>query len=183
MKDKIVEERYCENCIRKIAGCKRYTTQAATTCRQYTDKTSAGGEKDTNPKEALGIKKVPTYCIPTGPLLELGLTFMEGGRKYGAHNYRAMGARHSVYLDAMERHRLAHLEGQDLDPDSGLYHLSKIMGCCAVLLDSIMMGNDIDDRPIQYPEGLDLVKYNKLAEAIIEKYPDCKKPFTEKNKD
>lgn len=141
------------------------------------------GKKDTNPKEALGIKKVPTYCIPTGPLLELGLAFMEGGRKYGAHNYRDMGARHSVYLDAIERHRLAHLEGEDIDPDSGLYHLAKIMGCCAVLLDSIMMGNDIDDRPIQYPKGLNMVHYNHLAEEIIKKYPDCKEPFTEANKE
>lgn len=138
--------------------------------------------KDTNPKEGLGIKKVPTHCIPTGPLLQLGLAMMEGGRKYGAHNYRVMGAKHSVYMDAIERHRLAHLEGEDIDPDSGLYHLAKIMGCCVVLLDSIMMGNDIDDRPMQYPNGLDLNYFNELAAKIIEKYPDCEAPYTELNK-
>ena len=146
---------------------------------------SAGGQidtKDTNPKEALGIKKVPTYIIPTAPLLYLGLAMMEGGRKYGAHNYRAMGARHSVYLDAIERHRLAFLEGEDIDPDSGLPHLAKIMGCCAVLLDSIEMGNDIDDRPLKYPNGLDMKGFNKLAGTIIEKYPECKEPYIEGNR-
>ena len=44
------------------------------------------------------------------------------------------------------------------------------------------MGNDIDDRPLQYPNGLDMEYYNKLAETIIKKYPDCKDPFTEKGK-
>ncbi|ODS36157.1 MAG: hypothetical protein A7316_10245 [Candidatus Altiarchaeales archaeon WOR_SM1_86-2] len=138
--------------------------------------------KDTNPKETLGIRKVPTHCIPTGPLLELGLAMMEGGRKYGTHNYRAMGARHSVYHDGIVRHLKAWWEGEDIDPDSGLHHLVKIMGCCAVLRDSQLMGNDIDDRPIRYPGGLNMDKYNKQASDIIDKYPDCKKPFIERDK-
>ncbi|GAF71532.1 unnamed protein product, partial [marine sediment metagenome] len=33
--------------------------------------------KPTNPKQALGIKKVPTHCIPSGPMLEAGLAMME----------------------------------------------------------------------------------------------------------
>lgn len=137
--------------------------------------------KPTNPKEGLGIKKVPTHCIPSGPLFELGLAMMEGGRKYGSHNYRAMGARASVYFDAIERHLRAWWEGEDIDPDSGLHHLVKIMGCCVVMRDSQMMGNDIDDRPIKYPIiGLDMNRLNTLAERVIEKYPECKKPYTER---
>lgn len=138
--------------------------------------------KPTNPKQALGIKKVPTHVIPSGVLLEMGLAMMEGGRKYGSHNYRALGARHSTYNDAIERHRIAWWEGEDTDKDSGLHHLVKIIGCCLVMRDSILMGNDVDDRPLRYPNGLDMEYYNKLAEAIIKKYPDCKGPFTEKGK-
>lgn len=138
--------------------------------------------KDTNPKEALGIGKVPTHTIPSAVLLEMGLAMMEGGRKYGTHNYRAMGARHSTYSDAIERHRIAWWEGEDIDKESGLHHLTKIIGCCLVMRDSIIMGNDIDDRPLRYPNGLDIEHYNKLAADIIKKYPDCVEPFTEKNK-
>lgn len=152
-------------------------------CADYNTNLNPTVKKDTNPKEALGIKKVPTYVVPTAPYLYLGLAMLEGGRKYGAHNYRAMGAKHSVYVDGIERHLRAHLEGEDIDPDSGLPHLAKIMGCCAVLLDSIEMGNDIDDRPIRYSNGLDLSKFNKMAADIIEKYPDCVEPFIEKNKE
>jgi len=140
-------------------------------------------KKDTNPKQALGIKKVPTHCIPSGPLFLLGLAMMEGGRKYGTHNYRAMGARHSTYFDAINRHNRSWWEGEDIDPDSKIHHLGKIMGCCVVMLDSILMGNDIDDRPLKYLDGLNIEYYNKLAEEIIKKYPDCKEPFTEKGKE
>lgn len=141
--------------------------------------TSAEGKKDTNPKDALGIKKVPTHCIPSGPLLELGLAMMEGGRKYGTHNYRAMGVRYSTYYDAIDRHLKAWWEGEDTDPDSGIHPLIKIMGCCVVIRDSMLMGNDEDDRPIKYPNGLDMAKFNELASDIIKKYPDCKEPFLE----
>lgn len=169
-----------------IGGFAYYDTaedaqRAADLWKQKNTETSAG-IKDTNPKEALGIKKVPTHCIPTGSLFMLGLAMMEGGRKYGTYNYRAMGARYSTYFDGITRHNRALLEGEDIDPDSGLHHLAKIMGCCAVLLDSILMGNAIDDRPLQYPNGLDMEHYNKLAANIIDKYPDCEEPFTEKNK-
>lgn len=138
--------------------------------------------KDTNPKDTLGIKKVPMHSVPCGPLLELGLAMMEGGRKYGSHNYREAGCRASVYYDAIERHIKAWWEGEDIDPDSGLHHLIKAMACCAVMRDSMLMKNWIDDRPIRYPDGLDIDGYNKQVAELINRYPDCKEPFTEKGR-
>lgn len=135
-------------------------------------------EKDTNPKDALGVKKVPMHCIPTGPLLELGLAMMEGGRKYGSHNYRAIGAKASVYYDAAMRHLMSWWEGEDIDPDSGIHHLMKLAACAFVIRDSQLMGNEEDDRPIPYPDGFSLTAFNIQAEAIIAKYPDCREPFT-----
>lgn len=139
-------------------------------------------EKDTNPKDALGIKKVPMHSVPCGPLMELGLAMMEGGRKYGSHNYRKVGCRASVYYDAIMRHVELWWEGEDIDPDSGLHHLIKAMACCVVIRDSMLMKNWIDDRPIQYPNRLDIDTLNKQAAELIKKYPGCKEPFTEKDK-
>ena len=136
-------------------------------------------EKDTNPKDALGIKKAPSSCIPTWPMLEIGLAMMEGGRKYGRHNYRAVGTRASVYYDAAMRHLKLWWEGEDIDPDSGLHHLIKAAACCVVHRDSMLMGNDIDDRPPQYPQGLDIATLNAQAKKLIEMYPDCVEPYTE----
>lgn len=137
--------------------------------------------KPSNPKDALGVRKVPLHCVPTGPLMEVGLAMMEGGRKYGTHNYRAIGVRMSTYYDATLRHLTAWWEGENIDPDSGVHHLTKAIACLFVVRDSMLMGNCEDDRPIKYLNGLPIVEFNKQAEAIIKKYPECKKPFIEKD--
>lgn len=139
-------------------------------------------EKPTNPKDALGVKKVSLHCIPCGPLLELGLAMLEGGRKYGTHNYRDMGVRASVYYDAAMRHIMDWWEGEDIDPDSGLHHVIKAMASLVVLRDSMLMGNCDDDRPYKYSNGLNILRFNKQAAKIIEKYPECVDPFLEKNR-
>jgi len=137
-------------------------------------------KKMSNPKDSVGIKKVPTSTLPTGPMLEVGLAMMEGARKYGRHNYRIAGVRASVYYDAAYRHLDAFWEGEDIDPDSGIHHLAKAVACLMVLRDSMMMENWVDDRPPKYPGGLDMPALNKQAAGIIERYPDSVPPFTEK---
>lgn len=139
-------------------------------------------DKLTNPKDALGIKKVPIHAIPCGPLLELGLAMMEGGRKYGTHNYRSEGVRASTYYDALWRHISAWWEGENIDPESGVHHIVKAIACLFVLRDSMLMDKCEDDRPIKYPKGLNIKQFNEQAATIIEKYPECVKPFLEKNK-
>jgi hypothetical protein len=134
--------------------------------------------KDTNPKDALGIKKAPLHAVPCQPLYEVGLAMMEGGRKYGTHNYRSVGVRASVYYDAVMRHITAWWEGEDIDPESGIHHLMKAAACEFVYRDAEIMGNVEDDRPIRHPNKLDMNKFNGLAANIIKKYPDCVKPFT-----
>lgn len=141
---------------------------------------SQGVKKDTNPKDALGIKKAPMSTLPTGPAYEVALAMLEGARKYGRHNYRIKGVRGSVYYDAALRHLCEWWEGEDVDPDSGLNHIAKAIACLFVLRDSMLMENWTDDRPPRYPDGLNLARLNKAAEEIIKKYPDCVEPFIEK---
>ena len=135
--------------------------------------------KPTNPKDAVGVKKVPMSVVPSAPIMELGLAMLEGARKYGRHNYRAVGVRASVYYDAALRHLMDWYEGTDIDPDSGLSHITKAMACLTVLRDSMIRGNWVDDRPPVMEEGWQQ-ELNQKAAEIIEKYPDAKEPFTEK---
>jgi len=139
--------------------------------------------KNSNPKDALGIKKVPLHTVPVKPLLELGLAMMEGGRKYGSHNYRSIGVRSSVYYDAVMRHLTAWWEGEDLDPDSGVPHIVKAIASLFVLRDSQHMENCIDDRPLRYPDGINMAKFNIVASELLDKYPTCAQPFTEMEPD
>lgn len=137
-------------------------------------------KKPTNPKDALGIKKVPLHNVPSAPLLEVGLAMMEGGRKYGTHNYRVIGVRASTYYDAAWRHLTAWWEGEDIDAASGLHHVTKAIASLFVLRDAMVMDNYEDDRPPRYPNGLGIDRLNELAAKMIEKYPECEAPFLHK---
>ena len=139
--------------------------------------------KDSNPKDVLGIAKVPMHTISPRVLMEVSLAMMEGGRKYGTYNYRAMGVKASVYCDAAMRHMMDWFEGTAIDPDSGLHHLVKAIASVIVLRDGIIMGNYEDDRPIQLPNKLELNKLNEKAKGLITRFPECKRPFTQIEKD
>lgn len=138
--------------------------------------------KPTNPKDAVGIRKVPFSVIPLPVLAELGLAMLEGARKYGRHNYRAAGVRASVYVDAVLRHVSLFWEGEDIDPDSRLSHVTKAIASLTVLRDSMIRGNWVDDRPPRVKDGW-LKELNVKAGQIIDDYPDAKDAFTEAQND
>ena len=133
--------------------------------------------KDSNPKDAVGVRKAPMSTVPTGVIMELGLAMLEGGRKYGRHNYRVIGVRTSVYYDAAMRHLNAFWEGEDIDPDSGLPHVIKAIASLAVLRDAQMNDKALDDRPPPLPSGW-MKRLNELAGDIIDRIPDAKEPYT-----
>jgi hypothetical protein len=103
----------------------------------------------------------------------------EGARKYGRHNYRAVGVRASVYYDAAMRHLMAWWEGEDIDPESGLSHLVKAIACLAVIRDSMVNRNWIDDRPPSLEDGWQ-TSLNKKAGDLIDRLPNAKEPYTKK---
>ena len=104
---------------------------------------------------------------------------MEGARKYGRHNYRIAGVRASVYYDASMRHLMDWWEGQDIDPASGLSHVTKAITSLFVLRDAMLNEMWTDDRPPKHKNKEWIAEYNKKAGEIIEMYPDSKDPFTE----
>lgn len=134
-------------------------------------------KKDSNPKRAMGIKKVSMHTVPVKPLLELALALGEGGHKYGTHNYRDIGVRASTYYAAAMRHLMAYWEGEDIDPESNVHHVVKAIACMFVLRDSQHMNNCTDDRPIQYPNGINMAEFNEIAEALLKMYPESATPF------
>jgi hypothetical protein len=133
--------------------------------------------KESNPKDVVGSKKTPFHHIPVNVLAQLGLAMLEGALKYGSHNYRAVGVKASVYYDAMFRHAGSWWEGEDIDPDSGLNHLAKVMACCAIILDAQQQELLNDDRPIKSVPFLQ--ECNRLAKEICERYPNPAEPYTQ----
>src|SRR5690606_12460121 len=135
--------------------------------------------KDTNPKDAVGIKKAPFSTVSAAVNAELGIALLEGARKYGRHNYRIAGVRASVYYDAALRHLAKWWEGEDTDRDSGLSHITKAIASLVVFRDAQICDNWIDDRPPPIPADF-IENLNKTAAEIIERYPNALPPFTNK---
>lgn len=132
--------------------------------------------KPTNPKDALGIGKVPSSVIPQPVLAEVGVGMLEGALKYGRHNYRAIGVRGSVYYDATRRHLDLWWEGEDEDPDSGLSHITKAITSLVVLRDAMLRENWNDDRPPATKSGW-MNALNEKVKALLAKYPNPVAPY------
>lgn len=131
-------------------------------------------EKDTNPKDAIGTAKWRQFMVvPRQVLWEVGVGMLEGALKYGRHNYRGAGVRASVYLDAAYGHLDQFCEGEDIDQDSGLSHVTKAICSLVVLRDAMMNDFWTDDRPpkIKDLEGVRARLQNKVAENF-ERYAD-----------
>lgn len=101
-----------------------------------------------NPKDAVGSKKPPMSCVPLNVVQEVAIALHEGALKYGRFNWRETGVRPSVYMDATLRHLFAWYEGEDLDPDSGISHVTKAIASMIVLRDAMLSDMLVeDDRP------------------------------------
>ena len=135
--------------------------------------------KPTNPKEAVGIRKPCISVLPFTVISECGVALTEGARKYGRHNYRAMGVRASTYFDATQRHLMAWWEGEDIDPDSGLSHVTKAITSLMVLRDAEMQSMCTDDRPPRSPEGW-LKELQPAVDGLFKRHPESAQAFVHK---
>lgn len=127
-------------------------------------------DKQTNPKDAIGVRKAPMSTVPPAVLAELGVAMLEGAVKYGKYNYRVAGVRASVYYDALMRHLFAWWEGEDIDAESGLSHITKALACLTVLRDAQMQQMVTDDRP---PKGTPFyARLNDTSGVLIDKHSD-----------
>lgn len=133
-----------------------------------------------NPKQAVGQAKPPHSTVPLAVLAEVGVGMFEGSRKYGRHNYRITSILASVYYDATRRHLDSWFEGEDIDPDSGLSHITKAICSLVVLRDAMINGKLADDRP---PKVLPWHKeyLQTMTNEIVQRYPDPVEPYTEKS--
>lgn len=136
--------------------------------------------KESNPKDVIGVTKAPMSIIPMQVIHEVGLGLLEGSLKYGSYNYRVAGVRFSVYYDATQRHLNSFLEGEDIDPASGINHITKAIASLVVLRDGMLNDKFIDDRP---PKPLNenwMEDINKKTKELLAKYPQPVAPYTQK---
>ncbi len=131
----------------------------------------------TNPKDRMGVQKVPVLSvIPPASMIYEALAMRygayevpkaDGTRGYGPYNWREKGVRASVYIDACCRHLFAYWDGEADAQDSKAPHLGHAKACLGILADAIEHGNLVDDRP---PKGAGpslLEMYRRLSSLEV----------------
>lgn len=83
--------------------------------------------------------------VPAGATTEIAKVFTFGAKKYAEHNWRN-GFKYSRLIAALERHIAAFKENEDMDPESGLYHMGHAGCCVMMLLEHQLKGYGEDDR-------------------------------------
>jgi hypothetical protein len=109
--------------------------------------------KATNPKDAAAWNRLPLHLVPDTIPAFAALAFAEGALKYGAFNWRESGVRSSVYIDAARRHLACWVNGEEVDPVTGVPHLGSVLACIGIILDAQLCGKLSDDRPPPAPVG------------------------------
>lgn len=133
---------------------------------------------ETNPKDALGDKKVNLALVPPASIIHEAMAQEEGAKKYGPYNWREKQVRTMVYVAAGLRHLLEYLDGADFstDTDPPVHHLGHAKACLGIVLDAMETGNLIDDRPKKSGVATRLVSRTEVPEWVpAEVWPvtDC----------
>lgn len=116
-----------------------------------------------NPKDLLGIQKPSLSLVPSIGILKIAEAMKNGAGKYGAYNWRQNKVQMVIYLDAILRHTIALLDGEDIAIDSKLPHLSHIGANVCILLDAEAGGNLIDNR---YKQGCANTYLNSFVKEV-----------------
>lgn len=129
-------------------------------------------EKQTNPKDSIGTTKVPLHLVSGVVKAYQAVAHYLGNVKYGAWNYRAGGARASIYKAACERHMDRWWEGEQYDPVDGTPHLANALACINILIETQTAGNMVDDRPPSRDIGAVYAEMEAIMVKIRERYAD-----------
>lgn len=130
--------------------------------------------KATNPKDAIGVLKVPLHLVSPIVKAYQSLAHYLGNVKYGAWNFRTCGARASVYKAALDRHIDKWWEGEEFDPADNTPHLANAQACLNILIECSVGGNLVDDRPPSRAKELNEVyaMIERTMGEIRERYKD-----------
>lgn len=134
--------------------------------------TASSGEHDPNRALHFSEGKSGVDQISAEVLLEWGDVFTYGEKKYARDNWLQGNDWHEFYGSVM-RHLLAFWGGEDIDPESGLSHLSHAIWNLGALRYFQLHGLGEDDRPwleeVEEPERKlpTLAERDEIAKEIL----------------
>ena len=103
-------------------------------------------------------EKPRMYLLPPKALTEIAKVLTFGANKYDENNWKKLDNLQNRYTGAALRHIFAHMDGEELDPETGLDHLAHAMCCLLFKLEAKLNETSKEERPRepigqQYPES------------------------------
>ncbi len=127
---------------------------------------AGSGFKDSNPKDAAAVSRLPVHMVPDTLVIYAAMAFAEGDSKYIAYNFRVAGIRISVYVAALRRHLMRYWNGEWADVKTGVPHLGSIAACTSILIDGHVVGNIVDDRPPAVYLGDEIEEAERIIQHV-----------------
>tara|TARA_X000001388_G_scaffold48075_1_gene34438 strand:- start:26 stop:457 length:432 start_codon:yes stop_codon:yes gene_type:complete len=85
-------------------------------------------------------KKPKMNLLPPKAIVEVAKVLTFGAQKYGAENWKELEDLQNRYLAGALRHIFAHMDGEQLDPETGLSHMAHAL-CCLLFKLEIELEN------------------------------------------
>ncbi len=106
------------------------------------------GYVDPNAEEGrkFDSEKPKLYLLPPKSILEIGKVLTYGAEKYDAENWRKVEDLQNRYTSAALRHIFAHIEGEELDEETGYSHLAHAMCCLLFKLEDELLAKSEKER-------------------------------------
>ncbi len=90
-------------------------------------------------------EKAKMHLLPPKAILEVAKVLTFGASKYDEENWRKLEDLQNRYSSASLRHIFAHIDGSELDEDSGLSHLAHAI-CCLLFKLEIELENGENEK-------------------------------------
>lgn len=102
-----------------------------------------------NPKDVVGSQKPALSLVPPVAMIHEAMALRAGAEKYGRANWRHEKISATLYVDAMLRHIVAWLDGEECSHDTHppVHHLAHVRATSGIIIDAMENGCLVDDRP------------------------------------
>jgi len=110
-------------------------------------------------------EKPKLHLLPPKAVIEVGKVLTFGAAKYDPENWKKVPDLQNRYTSAALRHIFAHMDGEELDPETKLSHLAHAMCCLLFKLEVELEDGSIEK---ERPREADFPEYptrNRFAES------------------
>ena len=107
-------------------------------------------------------EKPKMHLLPPKAINEVAKVLTFGAQKYDEENWRKLEDLQSRYSSGALRHIFAHLDSENLDPESGLSHLAHAICCLLFKLEIELENAKIEEEE---PREVDTTEYSACDRA------------------